>query len=266
MPRPLLTFATAAALVLGAAGVAPGQQQAVGQPATQPDEQPATASPAFVGRLLVNLRDADPQVRAAARHAMLGLDLGDVPLIADALRRRPAFGAGRSDVALVVRDVLDHLYLRRAKRQYHRDIDAGRIVDDAARDGAFLGIRLPPLGDFGSNGVTVVGTLPGFAAYAALEAGDILVEVDAGDARIALPNPTALLETVAGLTPGQAVDLRVVRGGEVLRLPFRLDRFVDTRNPAWATLEAQAKRDAEATWQTDFAPLFDRQPSANAGR
>ena len=263
MLRPLLRFATVAALAFFPAGVA------LAQPATRPATRASGVDAAFVARLVDNLRDADPQVRGAARRALLGLDLADVPLIADALRHRPAAEAGASQIALVVREALDHLYLRRAKGQYHALRDAGGIDDPYFRDGGFLGIRLPmtasyDAADLGDGGVTVVGTLPGFNAYEVLEPGDILVELDVEGQVVPLTNPPTLREAVANLRPGEPVELRLVRGGEVLRLPFRLDRVVNTDSSTWQQLSATAKRDAEAAWQEQFAPLLDRPARADA--
>ena len=264
MPRLLLTGATAVCIALTLASAAPAQEAPA--PSTRPT---GAAGPAFVGRLVANLHDVDPQIRAAARRAILGLEVDDLPRLADALRDRAGTDPESPAVALIVREAVSHLYLRRAKRQYHVLLDAGEIDDTYGRDGGFLGIKLPLNAanipdDFGTNGVTVVDALAGFAAYEVLEAGDILVEIDTPRGRIPLGNPPALRQAVAGLPAGLDVEVRLVRGGEVLRLPFRLDRFVNTQRIEWLRLQAQARRDAQEAWQSRFAPLFDRPPQAGA--
>ena len=236
-------------------------------PAASSARDGARPSAAFVGRLLENLGDADPQVRDAARRSLLTLDVEDVPLLEQAVRDAPAAAASPA-AALVLRDTLRHLYLRRAKQTYHRLEDAGEAgIDDPSAGHAFLGIGLPPDANFADPyggleperpGVTVVRTLPGFNAYETLEAGDVLVGLDVGGREYPLAGRSSLIGLLGAMRPGDPVTFRLVRAGAVLRLPFRLDRFVNTQgDAAWPPLAAGAEREAEQTWRTRFAPLFN---------
>ena len=265
MPRALASLLMTLALAL----------QPAAAPSTRPAETAAWPSAAFVGRLVANLGDADAEVRGAARRALLGLTVDDLPLLEQALRDRPP-AAESTPVSLVVRETLANAYLRRAKRAYHHLEDTGEVGGggEGRAVRAFLGIGLPPswedfdpYGRDGSDalGVTVLRTLPGFNAYEALAAGDVLVGIEAGGQSYPLAGRQSLLGVLGSLRPGDAVTFRVVRGGALLRVPFRLDRAIETQtDPDWQPLAAGAAREAAQAWQTTFAPLLEPQTATAA--
>ena len=215
------------------------------------------ARTAFVGRLVANLSDADPAAREAARRALLGLDVDDLDALAEAVadlraeQVTPATGR-------VLFEVARHLRLGEAKRAYHRQpTPPARDPFGRPLAEAFLGIG--PL-EVEGLGLVVRNPLAGFAAYEVLEHGDVLLSIAGADfGPVPVRDFDTLQQVLRVTSPGARVALRVVRGGEVLRLPFRLDRRAETNNSElWRRLSNEAERRAESDWTERLRPALAR--------
>lgn len=99
----------------------------------------------------------------------------------------------------------------------------------------WLGVYLAPA----DGGVRIEEVVPdGPAARAGLQAGDVVLEIDGRT----VESPEALVGAIAGRAPGDAVRLRVLRGGERIDLTVRLGARTDTGAP---TPPAESPRESE---------------------
>lgn len=213
------------------------------------------ATPENLVGQLVSLNDPDPAVRDAARRHILSLHLDDLPRLVRAVEALPEAAAKSAATRLVLRDAVEHIYIRDAKLRLLE------LRESGGRGGPFLGI-LRSYGEL--NGVMVRRVWPGFIAYETLEDGDVLVglRTEAGVARIR--DFEDLTSAFYGLSPGDAVELVVVRSGRVLQIPLLLDERVEDTDPEWARARPGARVEAEAFWTEQLAPLLQDRAGSSA--
>jgi len=231
-------------------------------PSTQPDE-PLLAD--RVAQCISALGNPDPELRARAREALLSSgkrsDLETIRSVVQA--SRPLMP---SQIA-ALKEIVQHLYL--TGETYEKNATA-----------AFMGVQLTPISVAWSpaggvpgvlSGQAIANRFPGFCGYAALEDGDVVLEVGThGQAR--LPVAGEMLATfVRSMRPGSTADLRVLRQGRLVTVPIRLDarpaclddaRFqLPAAESSMEKLLSDRQAAADRYWDTTFAPLLTRHAS-----
>ena len=223
---------------------------ALGSPAAAQPQSPASAISAVVS--------PDPHLREAGRRALLELDRSDFDDLAEVVRGLPPGQQSLPELDLLLREAVDHIFLREAKEQYvamygRRDI--------AGRPQSFLGIvwRSERLRNFGMEagpGIPVARCLPGFNAYEALQEGDVIIGVVTGDEGVRVNDVIELNQVIQSFPPGTRIGLRVLRAGEVQDVAFELDTRVDTTAPEFMELSKEALERADEVWRRRFLPAF----------
>jgi hypothetical protein len=223
-------------LLLGA------QRQRAGAPASQPATAPPPPQQQSVDAVrtwYLQLADRDPEVREQARINLMGITLEKV-----VAENRPV----QASQAAVLYDIVTHVYM--AGEPYQ--------VNDTM--GGFLGLRemrdwdAPP-------GVMITTRIAGFPAYRMLREGDLIVGIDeVPDAPITSGNE--FVNVLRQMPAGAVVTLRVLRGGNVQKVPVKLDprpAAASGLGDAMAVLESTRQSKAEEYWARAFAPLVGDQ-------
>jgi hypothetical protein len=230
-------------------------------PVTRPAGTAALAPDGRQLRLWVaGLMDPDASERQRSREALLNLKRSDLPAL------RAAVGDFKSlDERTVdeLRDVVGHVFL------------TGEPYDK--EEAGFLGVTMS-LSEFaGEPGaaqrpeIVIDARMPGFEGYRALQDGDAVLDIE----EASLPQPARRLhfiETIKGFKPGQKLTLKVLRQGQVLRVPVTLSpRPAERSDEIEMAYEARVKalrdrRDQTAGeyWRREFAPLVETAGNRNA--
>ncbi len=215
-------------------------------PTTQPTETNQRLQ-----RLFDDLAHKDADVRERARIELMGLDRVELALLRQVVERsRPLLPAQ----ALGLREIVMQAYL--AADPYPGDNNTG-----------FLGVQLGNVSmeegeDGQSEGVLITGRIIGFAGYRMLHTGDIVLRV--------MQHPNAVLRSHAHLATlirtfpaGAVVRLEVLRQGQVIQVPLRLDarplelqEAMDLDNFQWRRNER-----FHHYWNRTFAPLLAEEVS-----
>lgn len=234
----------AMAVMPGPAGGAGGSGTTAGQPAQ------ALVSASDVRAWLGQLADVDQEARDSARAHLLSLHRADLPTLRSAAAdAQPLNAAQMAELPEIVR----HVYLTEEPYEYQKPASG------------FLGLRWPQPADLvpglirDDPPLVVEERLPGFAAYSALETGDIILEV--ADIEFKPASRDEFIFKVKDLPPGRVVQLVVRRRGQIVQIPVtlgnrpvppagdeRLDYFVAHRMEA-----------AEKYWEREFEPILQRQ-------
>lgn len=225
--------------------------------AAAPVSRPAgTVAVAPDGRQLrlwvAGLMDPDASERQKSREALLNLKRADLPALRAAVGD---FKALDQRTIEELRDVVGHVFL------------TGETYDK--EEAGFLGVTMS-LSDFaGEPGgqrpdIVIDARMPGFEGYRALQDGDAILDVE----EASLPQPARrmhFIETIKAFKPGQRLTLKVLRQGQVLRVPVTLGpRPAERSDEIELAYEARVKalrdrRDQLATeyWRREFAPLVE---------
>jgi hypothetical protein len=229
--RAIILLFLGAALALGA------------QPASQP--APAQQSLDAVRTWYVQLADRDPETRERARINLMGIKRKDLAALEKVVAEsRPV----QASQAAVLYDIVTHVYM------------AGEPYAVNETMGGFLGLR--NMSDWDPPpGVMITTRIPGFPAYRMLREGDVVVGIDEfPDTAISGSNDfVSVLRTVPA---GSVVTLRVLRGGNVQKVPIKLDPRPAAANnlgDAMALLESTRQTKADEYWARAFAPLVEDQ-------
>jgi hypothetical protein len=118
---------------------------------------------------------------------------------------------------------------------------------------SFMGIELP-LGDAGEPGLVPQRRIIGFPAYAALLPGDIVLQIEERPS-LEVTDAEALRLFRLAQPPGTTIHLRVLREGEVVRVPLTLATAPKWGGDVAAATEQRLER-ASAYWETQFEPAF----------
>lgn len=224
--RRLILFG--AALVIGAA------------PATQPSND-------ALRTWYLQLADRDPEVREQARINLMGVRRKDLPALEKVVAENRPVQAAQ---AAVLYDIVMHVHM------------AGEPYQAAETWGGFLGLRQletwtnPP-------GVAITTRIPGFCAYRMLREGDVIVGIDEFPG-VEFNNVDQLTGMLRGVPPGTTLTFLVLRGGDVRKLPIKLDARPVVAVPGnppenMALLESARQNKAEEYWTRAFAPLVGDQ-------
>jgi hypothetical protein len=242
-------------MVVGAFGL-PSAVRAEEQAATtQPASRPASDVAALRG-LLAQLASDNFGERESARVALMGLERAALPNLREAVKQSLPLEPSQ---AVVLREIVTQVYL------------AGYEYDRAEGGQGFLGVSLPntmrveergllALG----RGVAVVSRVPGFCAYRMLRNGDVLLSMTMGQTTVVFERTDDLMESVQAVPAGQTVTFEVLRQGEIIRVPIRLDprpAHLDNLGATDWLREFNNKRadEVEVYWSKDFAPLLGEQ-------
>ena len=239
-----------------------------GPPTTRPAAQPAEG----IAKWFADLAHPDAEVREAARVDLMGLKRKDLAtlkrLVADGRPLAPA-------QAVVLRDVVSHVYL--AGDEY------------PATPEGFLGVSLPIIGTVYTNflnlrpqapfipglagqmpdpevveGVAIVRRMPGFAGARFLEDGDVLLGIEEHPG-VRLRDSRDLSSTVQAAGAGQTLHFQILRQGQVVRVPVKLDPRPRAANVPQMDMEdllRQRSQAADEHWEQWFAPLLEKEERA----
>ena len=235
----------------------PSRPDAVREREAAPAPAPAADRPevAAMRQSLADLDDPDASVRERARVGLMGMSQRDLPafqkLVGESLPLAPAQAA-------VLRQVVMHVFL------------AGEPYETTGAQG-FLGVRMQdtsvrvPVGDgvdprvaagTPAVGVVIVERMPGFVGARMLLDGDVILGVqERQDVRmLGVFEFQTVIQSVA---PGDTVHFQILRQGQVVRVPVRLDpRPVESEPMVLQRLIQERQGKAEAYWDNTFARLL----------
>lgn len=220
---------------------------------------PATQPSAKIAAAYVALDDRDPLRRYEARAELMGLSRDELTVLLEVVRSNQPMAPAQ---AMVLRDIVIQAWMA---TEPFESIPAQGFLGLSGLRGADSGAAVldPEDPAAGPGGVTFEARTPGFCAYRWLQDGDVILSFGTTKPQRVL-NFSTLTTLVRDTPAGTTVQLRVLRGGGVVRLTFPLDaRPVAAREAADATINLfrDAMRErmsrAEAYWQTNFAPLMD---------
>lgn len=203
------------------------------QPATQP------AKPQLITQSLRGLSAPDPAARARSRDALLGLSRDDLPLLRDAVQQQRQLDPSQ---ASALKDIVIHVFL--AGDEYR-----------ATAEG-FLGITMSRPDHNGGFEVVIDRRMPGFCAFRALQDGDAVLDIEERP----LPQPVnqeVFKTMLRQFKAGQTVHLKVLRHGQLVRVPVKLDpRPADSDDLYLQDMLVRRAQESEAYWRKNFAPLL----------
>jgi hypothetical protein len=231
---------------------------ATGGTAGAPTTAPATRPVGRVQALFEQLLAAESGVRERARVELMGLSRDDLETLRHVVQTS---GPPTAQQAAVLHDIVVHVFL--ATDPY-----------EASRPPAgFLGVRLPmdPAGGIAlpedtalkvgdpDTGVPIAEAIPGFCGFRHLQAGDVVLGVDAPQ-WTRTPNSPELIDAISQTPPGRKITLHVLRQGRVMQIALRLSARPRVANDPLATklfIDDRQQR-AEEYWHDRFSPLLDR--------
>ena len=215
------------------------------QPATAPPPPQQQQSIDAVRTWYLQLADRDPEVREQARINLMGIKRNELAALEKVVaENRPV----QASQAAVLYDIVTHVYM------------AGEPYQINDTMGGFLGLRemlnwdAPP-------GVMITTRIAGFPAYRMLREGDVIVGIDeVPDTPITSSND--FVTVLRQMPAGTVVTLRVLRGGNVQKVPVKLDprpAAASGLGDAMGVLESTRQSKAEEYWARAFAPLVGDQ-------
>jgi C-terminal processing protease CtpA/Prc len=222
------------------------------RPAAQP-AGPATASDLIPDAVLAELDHNDYEVRQRTTRRLLSDDRITPEIVA--LRYPKATTLEQRQRLL---DVARHHLVRRLQQEKFK----GAL--QASIGLTQMGVPAEDLPDLGRPAIRVLGTFPGFPAYAQLQDGDLILAVD--DRRVTGAQPAEIAQGFTGLVQtrqaGQAVNLTIHRGGKTLQMRVVLasmDALQQMYDPGSSTLKPPFRQEwddyeAQLNQQTAAAP------------
>ena len=203
---------------------------------------------AAMRRWFAELDDSDATVREQARVNLMGMHRRDLPSFRRLVEESRPLAPGQ---AAVLRQLVTHVYL------------AGKPYETTNALG-FLGVRMQPTsvrlpGADGVEqpdsavGVVIVERMPGFVGARMLLDGDVILGI-AERPNFRAPDVFEFAAVVQSFAPGTTVHFQILRQGQVIRLPVKLDPKPDEADAR--RLEALIdirKADAEEYWDHEFA-------------
>jgi hypothetical protein len=224
-------------------------------PATRPA---GTAAGKPDGRQLrlwiAGLMDQDAAVRQKSREGLLSLKRPDLPALRAAVDDlRPLDERTVEEL----RDVVGHVYL--TAEAYDKE------------ESGFLGISMTLSDPDGERPEIVIESrMPGFEGYRSLQDGDAILDIE--ESPLALPaRRQPFIEAIKAFKPGQTVHLKVLRQGQVLRIPVALSaRPAERDDEIHMAYENRVKamrdgrdRLAGEFWRREFSPLLEQAGGGN---
>lgn len=237
------------------------ERSVLAEPTTQPTTAPSDVH--LISRWFSELASSDAAVRDAARAHLMRLDRADLPILQQLVRRsRPLTPAQ----AAALRPVVEEIFL--AGEPYKKEPTQGflGIIMDQSGLGArdlqqpnddAQGHRNNGVGGASvASGVVIADRFPGFCASRSLHDGDVILGT--AEPAQAFNSPDDLKFAIGSLQPGAVVRLQVLRHGQVVEVPLRLDckpAEVDSLEAAESFRRERAEK-FEQYWHGTFAPLL----------
>jgi len=218
-----------------------------------------------IEKSLAKLNDPDPQIRQVAHDALMQLHHADLSLLRDVVSRQPDLAP---EQMAALQDVVMQLFLQTDDvPQAPTPGFLGMhwpdtiVANQPANNGAMQiqSITATPGSDLG---VIVADRIPGFAAYRALQPGDIILQlVDHPETN--MRDRQSFVMTIAKMSAGNPVRMKVARAGRVLDITVVLDPRPDDLNAQnfdqWL---AQRRQSALEFWNQQFVPVLHQQSAA----
>jgi hypothetical protein len=215
-----------------------------------PPKEGDGAAVAEIRQWFADLDDPDAVVREEARVSLMGMRRRDLPAFQKLVRdSRPLTPAQ----ATVLRQIVMHVYL------------AGEPYETTGAQG-FLGVRMQdtsvrvPADDGPERavpavGVVIVERMPGFVGARMLLDGDVILGVsERQDVRML--GVFEFQSVVQSMSPGTTVHFQVLRQGQVMRVPVKLDpRPFEAEPFILQELISRRQRNAEDYWDRSFAGI-----------
>jgi len=218
-----------------------------------PTSQPAPAAGASrpIARWVKELTSSDAAVRDAARNKLMDLRRKDL------LELRRAVEQSRPLVpsqTMALRQIVEEVFL--SGEDYKKDPShgfLGILMDDATmalRDTTQQTDVRP------SPGVVVADRIPGFCASRMLLDGDLILGTS--DPPQVFNSAEDLRLAISSVDPGTVVHLQVLRHGQVVRVPLKLDcKPMEADNiPDAENFRRRRAEKFEDYWRQTFGPLL----------
>jgi len=201
-----------------------------------------------IEKSLAKLNDPDPQIRQGAHDALMQLHHADLPLLRDVVSRQANLAP---EQLAALQDVVIQLFLQ-----------SDEMPSPPVQ--GFLGLHWSSLhvGVPGSDlGVIVEDRIPGFAAYKALQPGDIILEL-VDHPEIDVRDRNSFVSKIATMHAGDPVRMKVARAGRVIDATIVLNpRPADLADQNFDLWVAQRRQAALDFWNQQFTPIL-HQPAA----
>ena len=214
--------------------------------------QPTTAPAGFpqMSQWLDELASSDAAIREAARLHLMSLTRDDLPAVQEWLTSHANLAPSQS---LALRPIVEQIYL--AGEPYVKCDPPRGFLGIMMESGLFIDLQQPNENSQ-APGVVVVGRLPGYCAARTLKDGDVILGTV--NPTVTFTSSQELGNVVADMEPGTVVNLRVMRHGQLIKVPLTLDCKPAELEAAGSPDQFQARRaqEFEKYWQKTFAPLL----------
>lgn len=249
-----VTWAAGSLALLAIAGAPVGRTVADDTNPARPADAKAQNTARNLRKAFDGLSDNDPDVREAARRALLTLNRKDLPVLRDIVKQRAPLMPCESEV---LRDVVTHVYLA----------GANTPVEDGSR--GFVGVYFDPdqeTTELSVPGVEIRHRMPGCCAYRYLEDGDVVLSVGKQPTVLAVRVPREMTQAVQLYSAGETVTFEILRRGRVIQIPVVLGARPKELPSGEFIPEFLSQRLADATgyWEQTFQPVLDAAATADA--
>lgn len=178
------------------------------------------------------------------------LDRADLRALENLIRSRRSLSPAQ---AAALRPIVEEIFL--AGEPYNKDVYHG-FLGIMMEGSAFGNHDLQQPNDNGpASGVVVTDRLPGFCASRSLHDGDVILGT-LEPAQI-FNSTDDLKRTIGELQPGSLVRLQVLRRGQVIEVPLKLDcKPADVESVGPETFRRMRAEKFDQFWRETFAPLL----------
>ncbi len=202
-----------------------------------------------------DLANRDASVREQARINLMGISRPDLERLRKLVETSRPLAPSQ---AMALHEIVDQAF--QATEPY--EPIEGKV--------GFLGVQFPTpsvvldgADDDSQTGLLVAKRLHGFCAYRFLQDGDMIIGIaEASDHPIRAFKD--LTEIINGCTGGDTVHMQVLRGGQKVEVPVKLDARPNWASPVPPVVPTviedairERQRKSDAYWDQNFAPLLD---------
>jgi hypothetical protein len=235
-------------IVIGCALVARGGVPTTLPATTQPGLEFQADSP--VRGWFRDLASPDNAKRDEARTQLMGLSREDLPRLKELVEKNQPLVV---EQAAALHEIVVHVYL-----------SGETYPQDTSKQG-FLGLSWSPKMDEDSLrlGVPVENRLPGFPSFQMLRTGDLILGVLLRPdlppqelPNIRTPSLRVMKQVISAAGANRDVVLEVLRQGQVLRVPLKLDPRPFLLLTEVDSFSAERLQKGEEYWQQEFVPLL----------
>ena len=220
-------------------------------PASTEPGVPSADDVASMGKALSDLASADATIRESARVHLMRLNRDDLPALEKLVRHARPLAPAQ---AVALRQIVREVYL--AGEEYEKKGNQGflGILMDAA---SLNNHDLPQQSDRpAAPGVVVADRIPGFCASRMLVDGDVILGTT--DPPHVFNSPPDLQAVIIASDPGTIIHLQVLRHGQVIDVPLKLDSKPFEADGDLATENFRLRRAEKFNeyWRESFALLL----------